>query len=138
MRKRRTDVDGKPAFHQNIRVTFVPVEGATKLYTHREGATDNTNFFAGAIVRLIPAGDSTSESRASLKAFLLQSGAAHVWIAPRAHAAQAVSPRRTGQKREAPTVTPRPLIEKMVVEAHTKDRERLAAVIEAALVKENL
>lgn len=134
MRKRKTDLThGRPVFHDGVKIEVVLVEGARRLYTHIEGNAVASNFIKDVIVKLVPDDKSTPESREALKMFLLATGAAHVWIAPRPPGARVVPSR---ERTTIPVVqSPRELIMKIVDESHSKDRELLRTVVDTALAK---
>lgn len=112
------------------------IQGATRLFTHREGDALASAFVKDSIVRVVPSGDTTGPGRVELREFLNTYGAAHVWFAPRAAARQVVA--SDGAPAETLDEPPRIIIMRMVAEAHTKDRAVLEDIIEAAITAEGL
>lgn len=135
MRRRKIDepAHGRPVFHGGVKVEVVLLEHVARLVTVRP--TDAMTHVAGAIVKLVPDADSTAEMRAAVVAAIRHAGALHVWVAPRPPGARAVA----RERKAAPAAeSPRHLVERMVDEAHTKDRERLRHVVDEALTKEGV
>jgi len=136
MRRRKHPEFQAQVLYGETPVEIVRIEDAAKLFTFREGDATASTFIKGAIVRVIPSGESTGPERAELRDFLLGYGAAHVWLAPRAAARQVLPP--VDAVAETPEEPPRTVIMRMVDESHTRDRELLRHVIEAAITAENL
>jgi hypothetical protein len=128
--RRRKHPQSREFEHGGARVTVVFVEGSARLLTVR--GADPMRDVRGCIVKLVPDGEATPEERASVAAMLRQAGAAHVWIAPRAPAPQAVA-----QAEPAAAAEPaRAVAMRMVEQANTRDRDRLRAVVDDALTQE--
>ena len=136
MRRRKHPEQVAQTIAGDGRVEVVRIDNAARLLTYRDDDAPEGELVKGAIVRVVPDGDSTGTDRADLRAFLLANGATHVWFAPRAAAPEVVSPERGSQER--PEEPPRVVIARMVDEAHTRDRERLRVVIEEAITPEGL
>lgn len=121
------------------RVEVVPLEGAARLVTLRLEAFDPSyvELVQGAIVRVVPSGESTSEQRVAYLARLRQLGAAHAWLAPPEASPEAVA-RDPAEPGTAPEEPARVIIGRMVDEARTRDRDRLRQVVEGALARAGL
>lgn len=115
--------------HGGARVEVVPLEGAARLVTVRP--SDPMRDVAGAIVKVVPAAADSPEQRLETLALVKRAGARHAWLAPPDAAAQAVAEDR--REPDAPEEPARAVVERMVAEAHTRDRPRLEAVVQAAL-----
>jgi hypothetical protein len=133
MRKRRTLPDGSPGFREGVEVVLI--EGATRLLTIAMG--DPMTDVRGAIVRFIPKASDSPEDRASIRAMILRAGARHVWVAP-SESAPSVVNERAAQVEVTPEESPRVVVERMVEEAHTRDRDLLRQVVDEKLARANL
>ena len=127
MRRRQSELVCQ---REGFRVEVVPVAGATRLVTV---GTDANVQLVDAIVRYVPPANETPEQRETMRQQLLRAGARHVWVAPRAAAPDAVN--RKPRREAMPAQSPHALIEKMVDEAHTRDRELLRQVVDEALAQ---
>lgn len=130
MRRRRAPAEIAPP---GVEVVFF--QDAVRLVTFRVGAGNPVPAFTGAIVRVIPEASTSPEQRVDLKAALLREGALHVWFAPAA-TAPATAPLESARAQAAPEEPVRAVVHRLVEAAHTADRERLRAVVDAALSAE--
>lgn len=139
MRRRKSEL---VRTRDGFTVTVIPIAGATRLLTWDCGLADvlklpPSESYQGAIVKIIPSAAMTPEQREAVRRQLLDAGAAHAWLAPRAVGADAVNRKpRVVPSRIA--VNPRTIIERMVEEAHTKDRTLLAEVVDEAITQEGM
>lgn len=130
-RRREAATVGRPTVEG---VEVVLLEGSSRLLTLRSG--DPIVDVLGAIVRFVPAAADSAEDRVRMKDVALRAGARHVWLAPAEAAAAVVS------ERPSPIVdaaeSPRAVIEKMVEDSYSRNRELLREVVGAALAKVGL
>lgn len=117
-------------------VRVVLVEGAVRLTTHREGDALDQKRARDAIIRVVPSSGSTAADRTVTRDFLLGLGARVVWMAPASAARVVVD--QSAARPSPPSASPRVIIEAMVEQARTDDRERLRGVVDAALTAERL
>ena len=110
------------------------IEHAARLVTVSGTLGDSIPDLKDAIVKAIPLADWSPEDRLQFKQTIENSGARHVWLAP-AQGKQRIVPERATTK-QVKGETLRQAADALIAEARTNDRERLRAIVEAALTAE--